>query len=86
MEFILFLFILLISLISNFSYIVERDAHPYGPLIRVGRIEVLTKVSEINLMLFFCLYLYRRERKGGHALLSNHINTLEMGYGHVMTF
>lgn len=53
-------------------YIVERDTHPCGSLIRIERIKVWRQVRGASVSIFFpCV---QREREG-YSLLSNCIST-----------
>lgn len=59
--------------ILNIVYIVERNVHPYGSLIRMGRVKVRRKVGGTNVSIFSLLWAQQEARltgeKMGHSLL-----------------
>lgn len=62
-------FLNFLTFLCSTVYIVEKDAHLCGPLIRLGTVEVGRKVSETNVSIFFFL-LYPQEWSGSRMLLA----------------
>lgn len=70
--------------IFNIVYIAERDTHPCGSPISMGKVEVWKNVGGTNISFFFSAVSSRREGERESLLAVKLYQHLEMGHGHLM--
>lgn len=67
-------------LIFDDVYILKKDAYPWRPLIRVGRVEAWDKVEETavsDLLFSSCTWESGERRRAGHSQHPKHISIMD---------